>query len=498
MECSPCRPSRRILISVLGIVAALAVGIAFHFTSRPAALASPPSTVRPWAEEHFLKLTKPVRSPGKPTDPQYQARHGGWSPTTYSATSSKVGVVIELPSTEFVPDYEVIEFDAADGFTRNSRSGAVRWLAAKPYDLPPDPDDWKPSLRLSLFHPDGRPMSDAEASVARLNKRELEAWGWQINGEFGSAMKGFIDLLGFENLQWKFQDVFDAATHVSVRQNASIQPANGGLIFGTSLAVAHDAPLIAVIDLAHSETRDFSIPVAKGATVSDADFRIEIIDAFEGTVSSAGHEPVRSGKAIEVGYGEDKSASRAQTFSVIYQINPPSMTTAVSVDAIDAAGNVIKNQGRFMEDVLPVSRFAAPIATATALRVRYRSHQTRLLLKMKSLPGVTAPNLAPADLFDVRLPQVTIRDSFQMRRFITAGSQLKDITDSWSYDTPAAFPMTLTDVSPRKMAQRYLALDGGRRIKIDPAAMTIEFEPPKNKTLLGKISEWFKRMVPGP
>lgn len=151
-----------------------------------------------------------------------------------------------------------------------------------------------------------------------------------------------------------------------------------------------------------------------------------------------------------------------------------------------------------MDDVLPVSRFGSPPAAATSLRVRYRPHQTRLLLNIKSLPGVTAPNIAPADLFDIRLPQVTIRDSFQMRRFITAGSQLKDITDSWSYDTPSAFPMTLTDVSPRKMALRYLALDRGRRIKIDPAAMTIEFEPPKNKTLLGKISEWLKRLVPGP
>jgi hypothetical protein len=253
-----------------------------------------------------------------------------------------------------------------------------------------------------------------------------------------------------------------------------------------------------VIDLAHGETEDFSLPVTKGAKVSHADFSIEIIDAFEGTVSSSGSEPVRSGKAIDVKYGNDTSATQANNFSVIYQINPPSMTTAVSVDAIDAAGNVIKNNGGFMENTVPVSRFGAPLATAASLRVRYRPHQTRLLLNLKSLPGVTGPNIAPTDLFDVRAPRITIRDSYQMRRIITDGSQLKDITGSWSYDTPAVFPMTLTNVSPRQVADRYLALDYGRTIKIDPATMTIKFEPPKNETFIGKIAEWLKRPHWGP
>jgi hypothetical protein len=283
-----------------------------------------------------------------------------------------------------------------------------------------------------------------------------------------------------------------------LRQRANLQPAKSGLRLTASLAIAHGAPLLAVIDLAHGETRDFSLPVTKGATVSDANFRIEIVDAFEGSVHTASSEPGKFGKAIEVNYGTDSSLGSAKTFSVVYQINPPSMTTAVSVDAIDVAGNVIENQGRFMEDAVPVSKFAAPLTTATSLRVRYRPHQTRLLLKIKSLPGVTKPNLSPIDLFDVKVPRINFRDSFYMRRFISSGSQLKDITDSWSYDTPEAFPMMLTDVSPRQVAERYLALDPGRTIKVDPVAMTIEFEPPKKKTFIGKMIDWLKNPSWGP
>jgi hypothetical protein len=363
--------------------------------------------------------------------------------------------------------------------------------------MPPNTDDYKPAP-LAPFHPDGSPMSESEVSAMGLTKRDLEAWGWEVNGELGTAMTGFLDLQGFDNLQCDFRDVFDAATHVSLRQRASARPQNSGLSVNMSLAVLHDAPLLAVIDLAHGATRDFTIPVAKGATISDADFRLEVIDLVEGSVDGTGSQRDKSGKTIEQTYDSPSSSDTKKAFSVVYQINPPSMTNAVSVDAIDAAGNVIENRGRFMEFAAPISRFHAPLGTATSLRVRYRPHQTRLLLKLKALPGVTAPNLAPSNLFDVRAPRITIRDSFQMRRIITSGSQLKDITGSWSYETPAAFPMTLTNVSPRQVAERYLTLDHGRTIKVDPSAMTIEFEPPPKKTFIGRVVDWLKRPHWGP
>jgi hypothetical protein len=472
MTPSPSRSFPWKLLSALGVTA-ICLAFASFFLPRNTRFESSPTRVRPWAEEHFLKMTKPVRSPGSPTDPQYTARHGGSGPS--KNPNYKVQVRVEPPATEYVPDYEVIEFDAADGFTVNSGSGAIRWLATKPYDVTPDYSGHPGSHVLAPFHPDGRPIRDTETGAIGLKKRDLESWGQELSGEFGTALKGSLELMGFANVQWKCQDVFDAATRVSVRQAAHHMPAKDGFCFRTSIAVLHDAPLLTVIDLAHGETRDFTIPITKGASVSHADFRFEVIDAIEGTVSSAGSEPSKSGKAREIGYGTGSSPGPAKSFSAIYQINPPSMTTAISVDALDAAGNLIENRGRFMEDAAPVSRFEAPLATATALRVRYRPHQTRLLLKMKSLPGVTAPNIAPADLFDVKAPQITFMDSLNMRRFIASGTQLKDITGSWSYDTPAAFPMTLTQVSPRQVAERYLALDQGRTIKVDPAAMTIEF-----------------------
>ena len=491
MESASPRPARWILLATLSLAAVLMVGLAGFFIARKPPLASSPTQPRPWAEAIFRDLTNPLPSPGLPTAPQYTARHGGSSPAT--DRNCKVKVVIEPAPAEFVPNYEVLEFDAADGFTCKSGSGKIRWLAAKAYDLQLDRDPDPAISILAPFHPDGKPMGEDEANVMGISKRDREAWGLELDGEGGTAMKLFLELKGFPNLQWKFQTVFDAATHVSVLRLSSVSPVESGLRFDAALAVLHDTPLLAVIDLAHGETQDFQIPVAKGASVSYADFRIEVIDVFAGSVGHGSIERINSGSAIEQQYGVNTAPGEPDSFSVIYQINPPVMATAVSVDALDAAGKQIENHGRFMDDA-PVSKFGAPLASAVSLRVRYRPHLTRLLMKMKSPPGVTAPNVKPVDLFDVSAPTILFGNSSQMRHFITSGTQLKDVTGSFSYETPAAFPMTLTNVSPRQVVDRYLALDSGRQVKVDPVALTAEFEPPKKPSWLEKTMDWFNHL----
>ena len=79
---------------------------------------------------------------------------------------------------------------------------------------------------------------------------------------------------------------------------------------------------------------------------------------------------------------------------------------------------------------------------------------------------------------------------------VNVGSAGAPVLFNGAGGTPSS--MTLTNASPRQVAERYLALDHGRTIKVDPAAMTIEFEPPRKKTLIGKVADWFKRFHWGP
>lgn len=250
----------------------------------------------------------------------------------------------------------------------------------------------------------------------------------------------------------------------------------------------HNAPLLAVIDLAHGETQDALLPLAKGARHIHADFSIEVIGFYPGTTSGVGSEP--SGTGRELSYGFRGSGPAANSFSVIYQINPPSMAAAVSVDAIDLSGKRIEAGDPFM-DAAPVRNFMAPLASCSSLQIRYRPHLTRLLLKLETAPGLDSSNRDPADLFDLRSPTITCRNPHQLRRFISSVTQLKDVTGSHYDTTLGAFPLTLTNVSPRQALVRYLAIDPRHRAKVDPAALTIEFEQPPSASWLSNTIDRF-------
>lgn len=170
MEPASSHPARWILISVLVLIVAAGVGITCYFGKRPAPLASPPATIRPWAEADFLRLTKPVRSSGKPADPLYTASNGDAVPAT--DPNCKV-ISIKSAAAEFVPAYEMIECAAADGFTDGSGGGKIRWLAAKAYDPKLDRDRVPGTSILAPFRADGKPLGEDEAQAMGITRQGL-------------------------------------------------------------------------------------------------------------------------------------------------------------------------------------------------------------------------------------------------------------------------------------------------------------------------------------
>lgn len=193
---------------------------------RTAAFESPPGQVRPWATANFLELTAPVPSPGRPTDPQYTARHSGSVKSTNP--NFEVSVFIESARVPFVPDYEVIEFDGAKGFSNPSGMGKVRWLAGKAFDLPPNWSDTGYSSELKAFHPDGSAMNGEEERALGIPRRELNSWGLEQEGVGGTAMIVNLGLQGFPNLQHHLRGAsMPPPTSPSIRGSSSIQHRTG-------------------------------------------------------------------------------------------------------------------------------------------------------------------------------------------------------------------------------------------------------------------------------
>jgi hypothetical protein len=116
--------------------------------------------------------------------------------------------------------------------------------------------------------------------------------------------------------------------------------------FVVTVALLHDAPLLMVIDLAQGPTGDFEIPVTKGATAGNANFNFETIHIHPGRASTASRTWPKL-ETVELQYGDryGKPSETTKSFPVIHHTNPPVMAAAISVNALDATGNEIKNSG---------------------------------------------------------------------------------------------------------------------------------------------------------
>ncbi|MFT3990871.1 MAG: hypothetical protein QM680_05620 [Luteolibacter sp.] len=470
-----------------GVVAAIVI------SSKEPKLVSSPTAVRPWAEEEFLRLTRPVPSAGKPTDPRYQASHGSAGASTLPEYSHyKTAIRITDPAERYVPDFEVIEFNAKEKFQAKAGSGAARWVGTLPNSRVKGGETPPP---LQPFFPDGKSISREELSSLGLSAKDLDAWGLEPQGEVGTGFKSFLALENFENLQGKFQGVFDANTHVAVHRGTHLRFVKGGAVFNTPLALLHAAPLVAVIDLAHGPAQEKVLPVEVGAVVKHPDFTLEVVDVVDYRIS--GTQTKRDGNTTIMRYGDKGVVSKYdQGFSIVYQINPPSMVYSLSLDAVDVSGKELKNNGRFMDELIPISKFEAPLANAVSLKIRYRPHQTRLLIKFDALPGVDPENQAVADLFDAKIRKITLDGTFRMRKALADGAQLKDITGTWTADPPHVFPITLTNVSLREIGERYRALEPRRKIKTHPVDQTIQFERAPKPTWATRMLDWRRWLIP--
>lgn len=146
-----CAISWKSIALICGLVMAAIGGVRWMILGIPV-LESDPAIVRPWANSRFLELTKPVPSTGTPLDPQYLAHCSPPGPVKNPGWS--VALTIDSAHSEYVPNYEVLEFGAASGFTGTHGCGTLRWIAAKAYA--PNPDNDRDPPHLDFFHPDGK------------------------------------------------------------------------------------------------------------------------------------------------------------------------------------------------------------------------------------------------------------------------------------------------------------------------------------------------------
>ncbi|MCB1134191.1 MAG: hypothetical protein KDN05_23940, partial [Verrucomicrobiae bacterium] len=393
---------------------------------------------------------------------------------------------IDHPRDEFVPDLEIVEADANGVFEATEFRGRLKCVAANFY--PHDPSGRFEVPKLRVFLPDGTPVPDADLVAAGIDKDDMYLnCGWQ---QGHTSMVASVEVDGLSKPLARNRAFLDADTHVVLASNPQIHLRDDGFCISGMFSVRHDARVLAVVDVAHGETRDIVMPLKAGEVAEDTDFRLRIHDATAGYISgSSSHsESRRTQYTMDPPYPDP-----APSFSLILQVDPPLKFDSLTLEALDAAGN---SMGEFGSSpwLLPIARFKGDLAKAVSLRVRYHPKTTRLLIPLGPVPGAKP---APANLFDVRYGDLQFHGSYAMRRFICEATELEMI-DSPIDDSGVTSPIVLKTPTVRDIVEHYRNLPGNRKVAVDPAAMTVEFEKPKGPSLWSTLGDWLraKRLLP--
>ncbi len=472
--------SRTFVLAVLIMVGLVTTG-GILYCSLLDELTSSPTAVRPWAETDFRKWTMPVPSPGKATDPQYLTRCG--RPIyPHGKAAPVVEVEIQPATVIYVPKCEVIDFDSADGFTSADGRGKVLWLGAKTFRQS-KPDD-REYPQWAMFQSNGEPMARGNADAMR----RAEPIDMYLRDS--PNLSAMIAVDGYQNVIWRFRQLFDSKTRAPLQDGFRMASKPQGAGFSASLPALHDAPLLAAIDLFHGATQDFSCPPAGGSVVEQPEFRFEVIATLDGAVETGAYNLSTVPHMKKLRYDGPQS-SVGTACSVLFQVTPPILRDAITLEAFDSEGHEIKGTEKTTWD-LALHHFDSPVSRIASLRVRYRPNFTRLLLRIKSMPAVDPPNLKPTNLFDLTVPEIVFRNPGQMQSFITDTVEFHNPRETNSSGDESAFPMTLHDASPRQVIDRYRALNSDRKVMVDPTAMTVRFEDRRRRTWLNQTLDWVK------
>ncbi len=480
MQPSGRNSSHRTLKATIAILALVSTGGIFFAIIQRDPFFSSPTQPRRWAEAEFQALTTMlVSSPGKPTDPQYavRCRPPVLAPLPDPAWGQQLTIEVQAAAEPYHPPYRIIDFKATDGFTSADGAGKVSWLAARTYVPYVNLDQWNVPP-LEMFHPNGDLMNAHDADAMGMTGEKLLRHPVQGN----PVLEVYMQLSGYQDARWSLRQVFDSATHVPLSQSVYLMnDVRTGVWFHADLNILHDAPLVAVFDLNHGEIREFPCKPMKGAAVEQSEFKFEVIEVIDAPVIPQDSHNSGSGVATLRQFRWPKDNQKPSS-SIIFQVNPPSMNDSVILEAFDTEGKRIQNSGQGGEDI-GYCYFNSPLEKISSLRVRFRPHFTRLLLRIDALPAVLPNNVKPANLFDVTVPVITFGDLNNMADFISETVQFKRIAATNRYGSE--FPITLHNASPRQMIERYIAMDPKRnKVIVDPVAKTIRFESMPKRSIL--------------
>lgn len=269
-----------------------------------------------------------------------------------------------------------------------------------------------------------------------------------------SSFQMTVPLNGYQNVNTVVRGCYDANTHVKVSLFNTSKLTASDLQVSHFLSTVHSMPTVSVVDVFHGSEEIMNTPLKAGETTGNNRFRLSVLKVMDGKIFGHDGEAGRLDRARDYDLTLRTDASNAEC-AMLYTLQPASLIPALTIEAIDHDGKVWPNRSNVSERAKKVAVFSTSSDRIASLRVKFRPHMTRLLVRQQGVTSNHPENRSPSNLFDVVIPEFTFSGHHELRDFICATTEMRDASGKVHDITKSGYPLTLQNFTPRQALELY-------------------------------------------
>jgi hypothetical protein len=471
-------PLRWIIVLALCLAAG---GVGLLLLLPPAAWMSDPAIVRPWSERAELL------NPAPPTPPNLESNILD-SLTISTNEDGRLKLAYDAPEpheSEHLA-WRVVEADESLRADLGPGSLAIEYLGVA-YGTPDEgkDDGWALELEGQFFRPDGEPFEEEDYARCELNE-----WDRKLRYRDGSpAVEIGLKLDGIEGYEFMGLKAFDARTRAPLHSGGY---SHGGdadrYAIETSLAIWHPTPIELVLDLAVGPPEVFEFAPAPGTFQAFPAGAVVLAAAMDGSERSWSSGSQGGKQTITLRFEEGE---RGPECSLIFVCLPDAHPAPFDFELLDAEGKVLKSAGGGSSGTMVIKSVRAKLSEVATVRLLYYPNQYRVSFRLPALPGLPAENAKVENLFDLRVPYVSMRYQHDLEDWLEAVLQLKiDASRRPVYPT-GAFPMSFHDATAAEVFEVWMSHHpSGISARVNQETQTLEVGKTGTAALLERVRQW--------
>jgi len=464
-------PSRWVVIGLVALL--MAVGVAFYVLPLFDSLHSPPDAPRESAASEMAASLQPVK--GSPPS----SFAASWRVKTFPPDSSgyrriEVQRRIAPAKAVFPLGYARVPSPGTEGVIL---ADGTRVALAGFSDALYNPDNEIFELEWEFF------TTSAQAQTLHST--------FELDRTFGNAAHA-SDTFGINihalvsvdppspDRQWQVEGFFDLRTGWKLDPGAySSRQLPEGFLVSTMLRILHETPVGLSLLLAHGSPEQHRLDAKPGAVVETENVRVECL-AFE--------QGVNVGQSAGRGITTLRLQDRPGQSVVVLGIDPPQARPQLILAGVTHDGEAVRfNQSH--HSVITVYTGYIDPKEIDHLRVTWLPLRSRLLFDLPPLKSVPEINRGITNLFDVTIPDITIRNEAHFLHATSGLAQVK--VHNWASAmewTPD--DLILRDVTVRDLLDEFRARNPRLLLHYNRDELAISVQNNDPPVWLQKLKSW--------